>query len=90
MTITGTIVNGQVQLDRPADLPDGTLVDLTPRDDDDEVRFVPPPSETYAQHIAILRESIAAMEAGDPCLTLEEVRASMSVKLVALGALPEG
>ena len=89
MTITGTIVNGQVHLDHPADLPDETLVDLTPRDDD-EARFVPPPSETYAQHIAILRESIAAMEAGDPCLTLEEVRASMSVKLVALGALPEG
>ncbi len=62
MMLAGTIVNGQVHLDRPADLPDGTRVDLLPHDDEDDP--VPAPTETYARHLALLRESIDEMNAG--------------------------
>ena len=62
MALAGTIRNGQVQLDRPADRPDGTRVTLWPEGDDD---FLPPlPNETYAQYIASLRESIDDKNAG--------------------------
>ena len=62
MTLAGTIINRQVQLDYPADLPDGTRVDLLLHDDENYP--VPHPTETYAQHLAILRESIGDMNSG--------------------------
>jgi len=36
MTLFGTIVNGQVQLDHPAALPNGSRVMLSPSTEDDD------------------------------------------------------
>ena len=59
MTNAGITVNGQVRFDNRADALDDTDVDLLPDDFP-----VPRPTETYAQHLAALRESIDDREAG--------------------------
>ena len=62
MKLIGTIVNGQVHLDAPAELPDGTRVSLSPQADFD----YPHPMAPYdrEKEAALLRESIEDMQAG--------------------------
>lgn len=78
--LTGTIVDGQVELDAPADLPDGTrgrFVPDPPGDDDD----LGPPPDTHdrATELAILRESYADALAGRT-RPFEEVMAEIKAK----------
>jgi hypothetical protein len=56
MVTTGTIVNGQIVLDVPAFFPEGTKVRIGGD------MFLP--EETYEEHLANLRQSIADGEAG--------------------------
>lgn len=84
MTIFGTIVNGQVQLDHAVDLPDGMRVAIRVADevaeDDDEKLWdeldampIPPPStETYEEYIASLKRSHEEALAGGKGYTIEE------------------
>ena len=64
--LNGTILDGRVELDAPADLPDGTRVRFVPdplgEDEDD----LGPPPEPYDREteLAILRESHADAVAG--------------------------
>jgi len=82
MELAGTIVNGEVRLDHPANLPDGTRVVFLLDDEDD----IPPPAatETYAQYIAGLRKSITETEEGHPGLSIEEVMANLDAELLAM------
>ncbi len=66
MSITGTIVDGQVKLDGPVQWPDGTPVRLTQR------RDRPSPCDEAAE-LAILRESIADLRAGEQGRPYREV-----------------
>ena len=63
--LTGVIRDGRVELDIPADLPDGTRVRFVPLPDDDD-DDIGPPSETHdrATELAILRDSYADALAG--------------------------
>ena len=63
MPLYGTVINGQVQLDEPANLPDGTRVTFI---EDDEDYGPPPPwaEETREEVIASLREALADIAAG--------------------------
>ena len=72
MTLSGTIVDGQVRLDRPADLPDGTRVTLLPPE---EAFEYPHPMAPYDRdkELALLRESIAQMDAGGVGRSADEV-----------------
>ena len=58
MPVLGTIVNGKVVLDEPSSLPEGSRVTLLLEDDDED--FGPPPmvTETHAEFLASLRESM--------------------------------
>ncbi len=62
MVIAGTIRNGQVQLDHPADLPDGARVTLL---HEEEYEY-PHPMAPYDRdkEIALLQESIQQMMDG--------------------------
>ena len=64
--MTGTIVNGQVRLNAPSNLPEGTRVRLLPEADAWSERDELPPqsTESYEEHLAGLRESIAESKAG--------------------------
>ena len=80
MQLLGTIVNGHVHLDAPAGLPEGSRVTVLPGVDVDD--FGPPtPQETYAEHLALLRESIAESEAGVPGYTVDEAFAILHAGL---------
>jgi len=60
--LTGVIRGGRVELDIPADLPDGTRVRFVPlADDDDDDIGPPPPDEPYdrATELQILRDAHA-------------------------------
>lgn len=61
MTLSGTIQNGQVLLDSPVNLPDGTRVTLLR----DEVYPHPLAPYDRDKEVALLRESIARMDSGD-------------------------
>lgn len=62
MSLEGTIVNGSIRLDGNPALPEGVRVRVELEDEDD---LAPPPSsETYEQHLAILRQSIAETKSG--------------------------
>ena len=65
--LTGTILDGRVELDAPADLPDGTRVRFVPDPlgEDDEGDLGPPP-EPYDREteLAILREALEDVKAG--------------------------
>ncbi len=63
MGIHGTILNGQVQWDKPVNLPEGTRVMLWR--DLDALEY-PHPMASYDEEkeLALLRESIRDMEAG--------------------------
>jgi hypothetical protein len=62
MTLDGTVVNGMIVLDSGVILPNGARIRVEVADDNELV----PPSETYDrdQEIAILRESLADVQAG--------------------------
>ena len=62
MALAGTVVDGRVELDEPAKLPDGTRVRVDLEDDDDAVPSHP--AETYEEHLAVLRQSVAEAKAG--------------------------
>jgi hypothetical protein len=67
MTLTGSVVNGLIVLDGASRLPEGTKVrvEVVDNDEDELDDFPPPPStETYEEHLAILRQSIEEMKAG--------------------------
>ena len=62
--LTGTIVNGRVELDAPADLPAGTRGRFVP-DPQDEHDFGPPPdTHDRATELVILREALEDVKAG--------------------------
>ena len=66
MKLSGTIVNGQVHLDAPTELPDGTRVALWPQADFEDDFDYPHPMAPYdrEKEAALLRESIEDMQAG--------------------------
>ena len=76
--LTGTIVNGRVELDAPAALPDGTRgrFVLETADEDDGP---PPDTHDRATELAILRESYADALAGRT-RPFEEVMAEIKAK----------
>ncbi len=65
MGLEGTVVNGVIVLDGGANLPDGSRVRVEVADSDD---LMPPP-EPYdrEKELAILRESLADVQAGRRC-----------------------
>ncbi len=66
MSLEGTIVNGAIQLDGNPDLPEGRRVRIEFEDAEewDEQPHPSPVQESYEQHLAYLRESIAEARAG--------------------------
>ena len=80
MKLLGTIVGSHVRLDTPSRLPEGSRVSVVFDDGDDDFA-PPPPTETYAQHLAILRESIALAEAGHQGRSAAEVFADIERQL---------
>lgn len=73
MTQHGTVVNGVIVLDSPVLLPEGTRVRVEL--DAEAVREprenTPPERETYAEHLDKLRQSIAAVDAGEQGMPAE-------------------
>jgi hypothetical protein len=78
MTLEGKILNGRVELDAPADWPDGTRVTVEVAAPD-EVFEYPHPLAPYdrEKEIALLRERYAEVQAGVPGMTPEEAWASI-------------
>ena len=77
MTIEGTVINGVVVLDGSPQLPEGQRVIVDLESDD----FGPPPStETYAEHIASLRQAMADIDAGIKGMPLEQFAAEMKAE----------
>ena len=74
MKMSGIIVNGQVQLDQPADLPDGTRVTLLSEDEFEEEFEHPHPLAPYdsEKESTLIRERIAAVQAGEKTIPLDE------------------
>ena len=82
MKLFGTILNGQVQLDRPTDLPDGTrIVSLVGGELEDMEDFgdfsgleYPHPMAPYdpVKEAALIRERVAAVRAGGKTIPLDE------------------
>ncbi len=66
MKLSGTIVNGQVHLDAPTELPNGTRVALWPQVDIEDDFDDPHPMAPYdrEKEAALLQESIEDMQAG--------------------------
>ena len=63
--LTGTIVNGREELDAPADLPNGTRVNVSVPVWTDEDDFGPPPdTRDRATELVILREALEDVKAG--------------------------
>lgn len=89
MQLLGTIVNGHVRLDAPAGLPEGLRVTVFPGEDDDDFG-PPPPQETYAEHLTLLRDSIAESEAGVPGYTVDEAFAILHAGLRQPAGSTEG
>ena len=72
----GTVVNGVIVLDAPANLPEGTRVCVELAEDAEhweKLATMPPEPETYEEHLALLRQSIAAVEAGERGIPADEV-----------------
>ena len=61
-TLRGHVHNGQIVLDEPTDLPDGTPVDVSLRADDDLDDMTP---EERAELEAGIQEGLADIERGD-------------------------
>jgi hypothetical protein len=60
----GTVVNGVVVLDGDAPLPEGARVRVALEEDHFDDVSPPPITETYEEHLAILRQSIGEAQAG--------------------------
>ncbi len=78
MKLLGTIVNGRVELDTPTDLPDGTRVVSL---EAEEFEDYPLPQESWEEHIADLRVRIAELDAGAPCMTVDEAFAALDAEM---------
>ena len=71
----GTVVNGVIVLDAPANLPEGTRVRVESAEEGefwDQLATMPPEPETYEEHLELLRKSIAAVEAGERGIPVDE------------------
>jgi len=81
MDLEGTVINGQIRLDEPTDLPDGTRVRVEPTTA--ETFEYPHPMAPYdrEKEVALLRERIAEMKAGVPGIPLEEAMARLATEL---------
>ena len=94
MTLEGTVVNGLVVFDGTPKLPEGFVVRAEFIDPDDELDRelagvpVPPPTETYEEHLALLRQSVADAKAGIGLMTLEEAMAEVDAELRRLADEP--
>jgi hypothetical protein len=92
MTLEGTVVNGQVVFPGAPKLPEGFVVRAVLTDPDDELEAglanVPPPplTETYEEHLAILRQSIAEVRAGQRGYSVGEMMARVDAELARLAA----
>ncbi len=90
MTLEGTVVNGQVVFGGAPKLPEGFVVRAEFIDPDDELDValdgmpVPPPTETYEEHLALLRQSVADAKAGIGLMTLEGAMAELDAELQRL------
>ena len=91
MTITGTVVKGAVIPDAGTQFPEGARVHMALATDDEFDDWPNLPDETFPPdhpmapfnrevEIAILRESIAEVEAGYPGRPFEEVMAEIAAK----------
>ena len=70
MILEGTVINGVIVLDGSPQLPDGQRVIVDLEGDD----FGPPPTtETYAEHLELLRQSLVMMDAGERGRSAEDV-----------------
>ena len=74
MILEGSILNGRVELDSPAELPDGTRVRLVADD------LAPPGSETREEFLQSLRESIAESKAGVRGVEARQFMQEMAMK----------
>jgi hypothetical protein len=79
MTLEGTVVNGRIVVNAAFPLPEGARVWIEVIDPAEEEVFPIPPllNETYEEHIAILRQSIADAAAGIGVMSFEEFDAEM-------------
>ena len=69
MILEGTVINGVIVLDGSPALPEGQRVFVDLEED-----YEPPPStETYADHLELLRKSLAMMDAGEEGRSVEDV-----------------
>jgi len=77
MRIEGTVINGVVVLDGSPQLLEGQRVIVDLEGDD----FGPPPTtETYAEHIASLRQSLADIDAGVKGIPLDEAMEKIAIE----------
>jgi len=90
MILEGTIVNGRVEFDAPSEWPDGARVRVKlecEEDLDDDLDDllddmpIPPPTETYEEHLEILRKSIEESRAGDTGMTVAEAFAEIDLEI---------
>ena len=82
MKLLGTIVNGRLELDTPTDLPEGTrMVSLQFEDWEDFEHPYHPPRESWDDHIADLRMRIAELDAGVPCMTVDQAFAALDAEM---------
>ena len=76
MILEGTVINGVIVLDGSPALPEGQRVFVDLEED-----YEPPPStETYAEHLELLRKSLALMDAGEQGMPLEEFAAELKAE----------
>ena len=80
MSLAGTIVNGAIRLDGNPPLLEGVRVWVEFEDRDEFDDLPPPATETYEQHLAILRQSIAEARAGKRGMPLEEAFARIAAE----------
>ena len=77
--LTGTLVDGQVELDAPANLPNGTRGRFVPDPQVEDDLGPPPDTHDRATELQILRESYADAVAGRT-RPFEEVMAEIKAK----------
>ena len=91
MGTTGTVFNGRIELDDPGFFPEGAkirivrweVVELSSEDDADECYPVPLPDETFEEHLAVLRQSVADGQAGLG-IPLHEAMAMLQAEIEAM------
>jgi hypothetical protein len=79
MTLDGTVVNGTIVLNGGAMLAEGAKVRVEFEDED--AIGPPPTTETHDEHLACLRRSLAAMDAGERGRSVEDVFAEIDREL---------